>query len=45
MRPIGAPVGRLHPGGTMARNELQPDPLYVEPFVDVDEWRDGTYEA
>jgi hypothetical protein len=24
----------------MARNELQPDPLYVEPFVDVDEWRD-----
>jgi hypothetical protein len=24
----------------MARNELHPDPLYVEPFVDVDEWRD-----
>jgi hypothetical protein len=24
----------------MARNELQPDPWYVEPFVDVDEWRD-----
>jgi hypothetical protein len=24
----------------MARNELHPDPLYVDPFVDVDEWRD-----
>lgn len=24
----------------MSRNELHPDPLYVEPFVDVDEWRD-----
>jgi hypothetical protein len=24
----------------MVRNELHPDPLYVEPFVDVDEWRD-----
>jgi hypothetical protein len=23
-----------------SRNELHPDPLYVEPFVDVDEWRD-----
>src|SRR3954471_18365434 len=25
----------------MARNSLHPDPLYVEPFVDVDEWRDA----
>ena len=23
----------------MPRNELYPDPLFVEPFVDVDEWR------
>ena len=22
-------------------NELHPDPLFVEPFIDVDEWRDG----
>ena len=24
----------------MTRNELFPDPLFVEPYVDVDEWRD-----
>ena len=24
----------------MPRNELYPDPLFVEPFIDVDEWRD-----
>jgi hypothetical protein len=24
----------------MSRNELHPDPLFVEPFVDADEWRD-----
>ncbi|HEY1737214.1 MAG TPA: hypothetical protein VGI86_00805, partial [Acidimicrobiia bacterium] len=24
----------------MARNELRPDPLYIEPFLDVDEWRE-----
>src|SRR5262249_41827030 len=24
----------------MVRNELHPDPLFVEPFVDVDEWHD-----
>jgi hypothetical protein len=24
----------------MFHNELQPDPLYIEPFVDIDEWRD-----
>ncbi len=25
----------------MPRNELYADPLFVEPFVDVDEWRDA----
>ena len=24
----------------MPHNELYPDPLFVEPFVDIDEWRD-----
>ena len=25
----------------MARNSLHPDPLYVDPFIDIDEWRDA----
>lgn len=28
-----------HPDGKSASNDLYPDPLFVEPYIDIDEWR------